>query len=216
MSTPNLSLYNFFNSSAAYRVRIALELKKLQWRHIGVNLRAGEQNTAVYAGLNPNRLVPVLEDGSHSITQSLAIIDHLDRLQPEPLLVPLDGPLRTRVLEIALTVACDMHPLNNMRVQKYLSNTLELTDTQKTDWVNHWFKAGFSALEKWLPDREGWSVGDTPTLADCCIVPQVANALRASYDLSPFPRIQRLFDFCQQHPAFRAAAPGAQPDFIGH
>jgi maleylacetoacetate isomerase len=216
MSQPVFDLYNFFNSSAAYRVRIALGLKKLQWRHIGVNLRAGEQNTEAYVKLNSNRLVPVLTDSSQRITQSLAIVDYLDRIQPEPLLVPRDGPMRTRVLEIALTIACDMHPLNNMRVQKYLSGTLRLTNVQKSTWVDHWLTAGFTALEQSLPDRDGWSVGDSPTLADCCIVPQVANAMRASYSLAHFPRVQRVFDYCQQHPAFQAAAPSVQPDFVSH
>jgi maleylacetoacetate isomerase len=216
MDQPDFDLYNFFNSSAAYRVRIALGLKNMEWRHIGVNLRAGEQNAAAYVGLNPNRLVPVLHDGTQNITQSLAIIDYLDRVEPEPLLVPRDGPSRTRVLEIALTIACDVHPLNNMRVQKYLGGTLQLSDAQKSAWVEHWLTAGFVALEQWLPEREGWSVGDSPTLADCCIVPQVANALRASYSLARFPRIQRVYDYCQRHPAFQAAAPSAQPDFVGH
>jgi maleylacetoacetate isomerase len=216
MSDPDFHLYNFFNSSAAYRVRIALGLKNLQWQHIGVNLRAGEQNTAAYVGLNPAKLVPVLEHGSTSITQSLAIIDYLDCIHPEPLLVPLDGPNRMRVLEIALTISCDLHPLNNMRVQKYLSGPLGVSDAQKAAWVDHWLTAGFTAIEHWLPQHEGWSVGDTPTLADCCIVPQVANALRASYDLSRFPRVQRVYQYCQQHPAFQAAAPSAQLDFVGH
>jgi maleylpyruvate isomerase len=124
--------------------------------------------------------------------------------------------MRTRVLEIALTIACDMHPLNNMRVQKYLSGTLQLTDVQTSAWVEHWLTTGFTALEQSLPDREGWSVGDSPTLADCCIVPQVANAMRASYSLTHFPRVQRVFDYCQRHPAFQAAAPSVQPDFVSH
>jgi maleylacetoacetate isomerase len=216
MQQPDFDLYNFFNSSAAYRVRIAMGLKQLQWQHIGVNLRAGEQYQDGYGAVNPNRLVPTLRHGDRHITQSLAIIDYLDQLKPDPLLVPRDGPVRTQVLEIALLVACDMHPLNNMRVQKYLAGTLAIADAEKSAWIEHWLTAGFTALEQCLSDRDGWAVGDAPTLADCCIVPQVANAMRASYQLDRFPRIRRLYDHCQRHPAFAAAAPNMQPDFVAH
>jgi maleylacetoacetate isomerase len=216
VSRPTLELYNFFNSSAAYRVRIALGLKNLPWRPLAVNLRAGEQNAPGYVELNPNRLVPVLRDGGQTITQSLAIIDYLDQIQPAPRMVPLDGSLRTRVLEIALSVACDLHPLNNMRVQKYLSGSLQVPDAQRAEWVGHWLTAGFTALEQCMPQRPGWAVGDAPTLADCCIVPQVANAIRASYSLDRFPRIQGVYDHCLRHPAFQAAAPEAQPDYVAH
>jgi maleylpyruvate isomerase len=207
-------LFSFFNSSAAYRVRIAMGLKGLRWRHVGVDLRVGAQHAPGYRELNPTRLVPVLRDGKRIVTQSLAIIDYLDHVQPEPLLVPSEGPLRTRVLEIALSIACDLHPLNNMRVQKYLAGPLQLTEKQKTAWLCHWLTTGFDALEQWLPDRDGWCVGDTPTLADCCIVPQVANALRLSYDLSRYPRLRRLYHHCQRHEAFQAAAPSVQPDYV--
>lgn len=209
-----MDLYNFFNSSAAYRVRIAMALKGIPWNHIGVNLRAGEQHGPQYGGLNPNRLVPTLHDGPRMITQSLAIIDHLDREWPEPRMVPAEGPLRTRVLEIALTIACDIHPLNNMRIQKYLAGPLGVDDARKSEWVAHWLTAGFSALERWLPEDGSWCVGDNPTLADCCLVPQVANALRASFSLEPFPRVRRTYEHCMRHEAFRVSAPSAQPDYV--
>jgi maleylpyruvate isomerase len=214
MEPGTFNLYSFFNSSSAYRVRIAMGLKGLQWRHVGVDLRAGEQYAPGYRELNPTRLVPVLRHGEQIVTQSLAIIDYLDQVQPEPLLVPSAPPLRTRVMEIALSIACDLHPLNNMRVQKYLAGSLQLTEKQKRAWVSHWLTTGFDALEQWLPDRDGWCVGGTPTLADCCVVPQVANALRLSYDLSPYPRLRGLYDHCQRHEAFQAAAPSVQPDYV--
>ncbi|WP_095192498.1 maleylacetoacetate isomerase [Pseudomonas sp. Irchel 3A7] len=209
-----MDLYNFFNSSAAYRVRIAMALKNIDWNPIGVNLRAGEQHHSEYQALNPNRLVPTMHDGEQTITQSLAIIDYLDRKWPDPRLIPADGPARTRVLELALTIACDMHPLNNMRVQKYLSTHFGITDAGKSEWVEHWLSAGFSALEPWLPEDGGWCVGDAPTLADCCLVPQVANALRVQFSLDPFPRVRRAYEYCMRHVAFRVAAPNAQPDYV--
>lgn len=209
-----MDLYNFFNSSAAYRVRIAMALKGLPWDHIGVNLRAGEQERPEYQALNPNRLVPTIQDGEQTITQSLAIIDYLDRKCPVPLLIPADGQARTRVLELALTIACDLHPLNNMRVQKYLGARLGIADAGKSAWVAHWLTAGFSALEPWLPADGGWCVGDAPTLADCCLVPQVANAQRAGFSLDPFPRVRRAYEHCMRHEAFRVAAPSAQPDYV--
>jgi maleylacetoacetate isomerase len=216
MSAPIFDLYSFFNSSAAYRVRIALGLKKLEWRHIGVNLRAGEQYKPEYLELNPNKLVPVFRDGDTTIAQSIAIIDYLDDIQPQPLLVPRRGEARLRVLEIALTIACDLHPLNNMRIQKYLSGPMGLSDAKKEEWVNHWLTTGFDAVERMLPEKEGWAIGDGPTLADCCIVPQVANALRSSYSMDAYPKIRRVYEHCQNNPAFSAAAPNVQPDYVGH
>ncbi len=219
---PALRLHDFFNSSAAYRVRIALNLKGLAWEHVGVKLRSGEQNQPGYKALNPAGLVPMLEAGGEHVTQhvtqyvtqSLAIIDHLDRLQPAPLLVPASGPARDRVLEIAQLIACDIHPLNNLRVLKYLIGPLALTEAQKTAWVAHWIGLGFDALEAMLRDDGDWCVGPAPTLADCCLVPQVANARRAGIDVARWPRIHRIDATACRHPAFAAAAPQRQPDFI--
>ncbi len=218
-----LRLHGFFNSSAAYRVRIALNLKGLAWEHVGVKLRSGEQNQAGYKALNPAGLVPTLDVGdehvTQHVTQSLAIIDHLDRLQPAPRLVPAGGPARDRVLEIAQLIACDIHPLNNLRVLKYLIGPLALTEAQKNTWVAHWIGLGFDALEAMLQrdgdaDEGDWCVGTAPTLADCCLVPQVANARRAGIDVARWPRIHRIDAQACRHPAFEAAAPQRQPDFI--
>ena len=209
-----MKLYTFFNSSASYRVRIALGLKGLAHEAIGVNLRSGAQRGADFLALNPAGLVPALVDGETHLSQSLAIIDHLDRVQPEPLLVPADGPARGQVLEIAQLIACDIHPLNNLRVLKYLTGELGLTEAQKNAWYAHWIAEGFNALEALLPDHDGWCVGGTPTLADCCLVPQVANAERMKIDLSAWPRIRRIAAFARQHPAFIAAEPQRQSDYV--
>jgi maleylacetoacetate isomerase len=209
-----LKLHGFFNSSASYRVRIAIALKGLTVEHAGVDLRGGAQSSAAYRLLNPAGLVPALEDDARVITQSLAIIDHLDRLQPEPRLIPRDDAERDRVLEIALLIACDIHPLINLRVLKHLSGTLALSDMQKSAWYAHWIRAGFDALEQMLPDHDGWCVGTTPTLADCCLVPQVANAQRMDVGLASWPRILRIHAHAMRHAAFAQAAPNRQPDYI--
>lgn len=208
-----LKLHGYFYSSASYRVRIALNLKGLPWQHAGVNLRAGEQKSDSFKALNPAGFVPLLEDGEFRITQSLAIIDYLEQIKPEPRLVPAHGAARSRVLEIANLIACDIHPLNNLRVLKYLTGPLGLSDEQKNAWYAHWIVQGFEALEQWLPDAGGFCVGDTPTLADCCLVPQVANAERMKVDIAAYPRIRRISDHCLGLPAFADAAPARQPDF---
>ncbi len=213
-ATPRL--HSFFNSSAAFRVRIALNLKGLDWDYVAVGLRAGEHNAPPYRALNPFGLVPTFEHEDVVLGQSLAIIDYLDRVHPEPLMVPQTGAPRDRVLQIALSIACDIHPINNLRVLKYLTGTLGLDERQKTAWMHHWISLGFNAVEALLEEDAGagWCVGAAPTLADCCLVPQVANAERAGFDFAAFPRIRRIADFCMTQPAFAAAAPAAQPDFI--
>ena len=211
---PDLTLHGFFNSSASFRVRIALELKGLAWRHAGVDLRKGDQDAPEFRQLNPNGLVPALEIDGRRLTQSLAIIDLLDRLAPEPRLLPTDGVHREQVLEIACLIAADIHPLDNLRVLKYLTSTLAVTDAQKRAWYAHWIHEGFRALERLLPDHDGWCVGASPSLADCCLVPQVANASRMAVDLENYPRIRRIAQHCNSHPAFQRAAPSAQPDYV--
>ncbi len=212
---PRLVLHGYFFSSAAYRVRIALNLKGLAWRHAGVNLRTGEHRAESYLAKNPSGLVPALEIGESTvITQSLAIIDHLDRFQPEPRLIPEVGSARDRVLELANIIACDIHPLNNLRVLKHLVGPLKLSEDQKNAWYAHWIHEGFKSLEPLLPDHDGWCVGNTPTMADCCLVPQVANARRMQVDTSAYPKLMRLDAHARQHPAFAAAAPEKQPDFV--
>jgi maleylacetoacetate isomerase len=213
-----LQLHGFFNSSASYRVRIALALKGLGWQHVGVNIRRGDQNQPQFRARNANGLVPTLErqsgGGAMHLSQSLAIIDRLERIQPEPRLIPLEDDARDRVLEIALLIACDIHPLNNMRVLKQLTGPFGLTEAQKLAWYAHWIEAGFDALEALLSEEGAYCVGTAVSLADCCLVPQVANATRMGIDLSRWPRVLRIYAACSALPAFRAAAPEVQPDYV--
>jgi maleylacetoacetate isomerase len=211
--TASLTLHGFFNSSASYRVRIALNLKGLEWAHVGVNIRAGEQSAEAYRRLNPAALVPTLHHDGYALTQSMVIIDYLDRLQPMPLLVPRDGAERDRALEIASLVACDIHPINNLRVLRYLGDSLGFTDAQRRAWMAHWIEIGFDAIEALVSDG-AWCVGQAPSIADCCLIPQVANARRAGVDISRWPRIASLDRHASGVPAFADAAPERQPDFI--
>nr|WP_067297424.1 maleylacetoacetate isomerase [Marinobacterium profundum] len=212
-----MQLYSFFNSSTSYRVRIALALKGLEYDYQGVNIRVGEQSDTKYTEINPSRGVPVLvDDEGASLTQSLAIIQYLDDLFPEPRLIPHNSVDKARVLEVANAIACDMHPINNLRILGYLKRELGVTDEQKDAWYRHWVAEGFRALEKLL-NRHGhgqFCFGDTPTLADCCLVPQVANAQRFGCDLAAFPKVMAVYEHCLQHPAFRQAAPAEQPDYL--
>jgi maleylacetoacetate isomerase len=211
-----MKLYSFFNSSTSFRVRIALALKGLPYDYAGVNLRSGEQGKESYRELSPAGIVPVLVDGDVRLTQSLAIIDYLDHRHPEPRLVPADSLLRARVLEIAQTIACEIHPINNIRVLKYLAGTLGVSEADKSAWYKHWVDEGLAAVESLLSRQEAgaFCVGDTPTLADCCLVPQVANAMRMGCDLSRFKRLQAVYQHCMAQPAFIQAAPENQPDYI--
>ncbi|MDZ3991363.1 maleylacetoacetate isomerase [Pseudomonas sp. Teo4] len=212
-----MQLYSFFNSSTSYRVRIALALKGLEVDYHGVNLRAGEQRQPQHRELSPIGGVPVLvRDDGISLTQSLAIIDYLDGLYPQAPLLPSEPLLRARVLEVAQLIACDIHPLNNVRVLGYLQRVLEVSAEEKDRWYAHWVAEGLAALEALLQrHRYGpYCFGDTPTLADCCLVPQVANAERMGCDLTAYPRVMAVYDHCQSQPAFQRAAPGRQPDFI--
>ncbi len=212
-----MQLYSFFNSSTSYRVRIALALKGLEVGYHGVNLRAGEQRQAQHRELSPIGGVPVLvDDDGVSLTQSLAIIDYLDARYPQAPLLPQQPLLRARVLEVAQLIACDIHPLNNVRVLGYLQRVLEVGPEEKDRWYAHWVAEGMAALEALL-QRHGtgpYCFGAQPTLADCCLVPQVANAERMGCDLQAYPRVMAVYDHCQAQPAFQRAAPGRQPDFI--
>lgn len=211
-----MKLLSFFNSSASYRVRIALGLKGITYQTEGVNIRIGEQNQLAYRRLNPVGLVPTLiDDRGDAHGQSLAIIDWLDRAYPDSALIPASGDARDRVLEIACVIACDIHPINNMRVLRYLTDELKISDEQKNNWYAHWVKQGMSAVEQLLKRNSGrFCVGDTPTLADCCLIPQMANALRMNCDLSGYPRCLAVWEACQGLPAFIAAAPENQIDKI--
>jgi maleylacetoacetate isomerase len=211
-----MKLYSFFNSSTSFRVRIALALKGLSYDYAGVNLRSGEQGKDDYRELSPAGIVPVLVDGDVTLTQSLAIIDYLDHRHPEPRMVPEDPVLRARVLEIAQTIACEIHPINNIRVLKYLTGKLDVSEADKSTWYKHWVDEGLGAVERLLAKlpAAAFCVGDTPTLADCCLVPQVANAMRMGCDLSRFTRVVAVYEHCMKQPAFMQAAPQNQPDYV--
>lgn len=211
-----MKLLSFFNSSASYRVRIALGLKGIEYQTEGVNIRIGEQQQLAYRRLNPTGLVPTLiDDQGDAHGQSLAIIDWLDRQYPAQPLIPADGAARDRVLEIACVIACDIHPINNMRVLRYLTDELKISETQKNQWYAHWIAQGMGAVEQLLKRSSGrFCVGDTPTLADCCLIPQMANALRMNCDLSSYPRCLAVWEACQGLQAFIAAAPENQTDKI--
>ena len=212
-----MQLYSFFNSSTSYRVRIALALKGLVADYQGVNLRTGEQRSAQHRQLSPAGGVPVLvDDDGVTLTQSLAIIDYLDARHPEVPLIPREPLQRARVLEVANLIACDIHPINNLRVLGYLQQTLGASTEQKSAWYAHWVEQGLAAVEELLR-RHGsgpYCFGEAPTLADCCLVPQVANAERVGCELSGFPLVLAVYRHCQAQTAFQRAAPGQQTDFI--
>jgi maleylpyruvate isomerase len=212
-----MKLYSYFRSSASYRVRIALNLKGLSYDYVPVHLirGGGEQLAPAYRAINADALVPVLDDGGETIPQSLAIIEYLEERYPEPSLLPRDVRARAYVRSLALQVACEIHPLNNPRVLKYLTETLGATETTKTEWYRHWIAAGFETLEMRL-SRDGcpgqFCYGDKPTLADLCLIPQVFNARRFKIDTQCYPTIQRIYDGAMEVDAFVRAAPGSQPD----
>lgn len=212
-----MKLYSYWRSSAAYRVRIALHLKQLGFETIPVHLLqdGGQQHSASYQLLNPAQLVPVLQDDTVSLNQSLAIIEYLDEMYPEPALLPADVKCRAEVRALALDIACDIHPLNNLRVLQYLTGPLALNEQQKLAWIQHWLTTGFTALEQRLNGTAGeYCYGDKITLADICLVPQVYNALRFNLDMQSYPHIYRIYQHCQQLAAFALAAPEQQADAL--
>ena len=212
-----LKLYTYFRSSAAFRVRIALNLKGLPFESIPVHLLqdGGVQHTPAYAALNPAQLVPTLVDGELILGQSLAIIEYLEEACPAPALLPPDALGRARVRALAQTIACEIHPLNNLRVLQYLEHELQIDAAARAKWYRHWVTVGFTALETLLAnsfDTGAFCHGDTPTLADCCLIPQVANARRFDTPLDAFPQIRRIEAACLALSAFERAAPQAQAD----
>ncbi|HZP85714.1 MAG TPA: maleylacetoacetate isomerase [Burkholderiales bacterium] len=210
-----MKLYGYFRSSAAYRVRIALALKDLSYESVSIHLAKGEQYGSEFSAINPQNVVPVLDDETHLLYQSLAIIEYLEETHPQPALLPKDPAERNRVRSLALMIACEIHPLNNPRVLHYLTGRLGASEAQKLDWYAHWIKTGFGALEKRLagePYTGRFCHGDTPTLADCALVPQVANANRFKVGITEFPTILRIHDECLKLDAFQKAAPQNQPD----
>ena len=208
-------LYDYFRSSAAYRVRITLNLKGLDYEHRPISLVKGEQSSEDYKDFNPQGLAPtlVLDDGL-VLTQSLAICEYLEETYPEPPLLPPDAAGRARVRALALAVACDIHPVNNLRILKYLTGTLKVSEDDKLSWYRHWVTEGFAGLETLLryPETGQFCHGDFPTLADVALVPQVFNAHRFECDLTPYPTIQRIAEACEDLPAFARAHPARQPD----
>lgn len=209
------TLYTYWRSSAAFRVRIALALKNISAEQVPVHLlnNGGEQKSAEYQQLNPAKLVPCFVDGDVTINQSLAIIEYLDQTHSQMPLLPAEPAAQAQVRAMALDIACDIHPLNNLRVLQYLTGPLGVSETQKTQWIHHWLTQGFQALEARLAATSGrYCMGDTITLADVCLVPQVYNALRFALPMQEFPIISRLYAELMQHPAFIKAAPEQQPD----
>jgi maleylacetoacetate isomerase len=212
-----MKLYDYYRSSAAYRVRIALNLKGLvPDERTFVHLRMGNQRALDYLALNPQGLVPALQlDDGNVLTQSLAICEYLEETHPAPPLLPSDAPARARVRAIALAIACEIHPLNNLRVLNYLLHTLGVSSAQKDGWYKYWVDVGLEALETQLAREAAtgrYCHGDTPTLADVCLVPQLANARRVKIDLAPYPTLTRIESACLALPAFAAAMPERQPD----
>ena len=213
----DLALYGYWRSTAAYRVRIALELKGLGWDNRPVHLvrDGGEQHSAAYRALHPQGVVPALLDGERVFTQSLAIVEYLDEIYPEPPLLPVDPRGRARVRALAQTIACDIHPLGNLRVLQQLEAQFGATEAQRADWTRHWMSLGFAAIEALLADNVATGAfchGDTPGLADICLVPQIYNALRWKLPLDAYPTVQRIHAACAELEAFRTAAPELQPD----
>jgi maleylacetoacetate isomerase len=212
-----MQLFTYFRSSAAYRVRIALNLKGLRadYRYVHLVQDGGQQHKQDYLSVNPQGLVPALVDNGHVLTQSLAIIEYLEEIHPQPPLLPKDALGRARVRALAQVVACDIHPVNNQRIIKYLEKELGADEAARKRWIQRWVKDGFSALEKMLandPATGRCCHGDQPSLADICLVPQVFNARRFEVDMSAFPVLQRIDAHCLSLKPFADAAPEKQAD----
>jgi maleylpyruvate isomerase len=210
-----MKLYGYFQSSAAFRVRIALHLKKLPYENAIVDLLKEDHLTPEFEQVNPQKAVPTLVDGDKTLVQSLSIIEYLDETHPEPPLLPNTPDGRARVRALAQLIASDIHPLNNLRVLKYLSQKVRLDKDQRTVWYLHWIEQGFKAFQAMLArSRETGTFchGNQVTLADICLVPQVFNAKRYSFDISPYPTIARVFENCMKLSAFDTAQPSKQPD----
>ena len=220
-----MDLYSFFNSSTSYRLRIALALKGLDYSYLPVNIRTGaHRDTQYVADINPSASVPALVDGEFHLGQSLAIIDYLDARHPEPRLIPADNRERARVLEMSYLIACDIHPVNNLRVLRYLQDELRVTPEEKDAWYRHWIAEGMEGVERLLAraateaavsgNTGPWFFGNQPTLADVCLVPQFANAERMGCDMSAYTRSLAIYEHASEHPAFDQAKPQNQPDYV--
>ena len=214
-----MKLYNFCRSSASFRVRIALNLKGIPFEYISVHLAKGEHKKPEYAALTADGLVPLLDTGTQRLSQSMAIIEYLDETHPTPALLPADAVGRHQVRALAQSIACEIHPLNNLRVLKYLTGQLKVDEDTKTAWYRHWVREGLVSFEKQLTQLSSqapagkYCYGDTPTLADCCLIPQIFNGQRFDCDFSNLPRTMAAFEACMQLPAFDKAQPKNCPDF---
>ncbi len=210
-----MKLYGYWRSSAAYRVRIALNLKQLDCELISVHLvkDGGQQHSESYKSLNANELVPTLVDGDLTLNQSMAILDYLEQQYPDVALMPVNVQDNVKAKALALDIACDIHPLNNLRVLQYLAGPLGQTDEVKTNWYKHWVEVGFASLEKTLAKTAGdYCYGNNITWADICLVPQVYNAERFNVDMTSFPKIVEITNRCRENKAFHDAAPEQQAD----
>jgi len=211
-----MKLYNYFRSSASFRVRIALELKGLSYEYLSVHLARGDHKLPEYAAVSPSGLVPllVLDDG-RKLSQSMAIIEYLDEMHPTPALLPRNPMTRAQVRALSQLIACEIHPLNNLRVLKYLTRELKVDEDGKNAWYRHWVRDGLEAFERELAQLPAsrFCVGDTPTLVDCCLVPQIFNGKRFQVDFSGLSRTMAAFEACMALPAFQKAQPSACPDF---
>jgi len=214
---PDLILYSYWRSSSAYRVRIGLNLKGLDYTQIPVDLvkDGGQQHAQGYTALNPQHLVPSLRHGDQLLHQSLAMLEYLEEIWPEPALLPAAAPERARVRALAQMIACDIQPLNNLRVIQHLEHALAQPSDARIDWMRHWMHTGFNALETLLSKSQqagDFCAGASPGLADCCLIPQLYNARRFEIDLTGYPRLMEIESACLALPAFAAAIPERQPD----
>ena len=209
-----MKLHNYFRSSASFRVRIALELKALPYEYIAVHIARGDHKKEPYAALSADMQVPLLEVDGERLSQSMAIIEYLDETHPVPALLPADALGRARVRALAQSISCEIHPLNNLRVLKYLVRELRVEEDAKNIWYRHWCREGLQAFERQLGPLPAsrYCYGATPTLADCCLVPQIFNAQRFNVNLDGLPRTMAAFQACMALPGFQKAQPSACPD----
>ena len=214
-----MKLYNFTRSSASFRVRIALALKNLPYDYISVNLAKGDHKLPAFTAISADQFVPLLDTGSDKLSQSMAIIEYLDETYPTPALLPQGAAARAQVRALAQSIACEIHPLNNLRVLKYLTKEMQLSEDVKNTWYRHWVREGLLSFERQLTQLQAalatpssYCYGNTPTLADCCLVPQIFNGKRFDCDFSNLPRTMAAFDACMQLEAFQKSQPSACPD----
>jgi len=208
-----MRLYTYFRSSAAFRVRIAMNLKGLAYDTAFVHLAKGEHRAPAYGVINPQSLLPTLDDGGELLTQSLAIIEYLEETHPKPPLLPGNALARARIRSLSMLIACEIHPVNNLRILQHLKRALGQSDEQVNSWYRHWIGDGLAKFEADLGRAPGkFCHGDSPTMADCCLVPQVFNAQRYQCDMAPYPATMRIFAECMKLDAFDRAQPSKQPD----